>query len=186
MLNEQQQNTKTKQDPPPCHAGAFFLDPSWKPTGLVLSSRVATSKGWGENGNALCRSFPMEASHLLLSDKQRSQHFPGSRWLPQSLTGGEEQLGDMMMEHLANIQRMMAAASVTRTAVSCRHLETTEWRCLSTHACLPNAYFIFGKNLLTCSESYANTRAIRRAWAFCFAELKLLIRERDGTGIHSG
>lgn len=52
------------------------------------------------------------------SARQWSQHFLGSRWLPQSPPGGDEQLGDMMMEHLANIQGVMTAASVTHTAVS--------------------------------------------------------------------
>lgn len=110
---------QTRPSPLP-RRGFKFLDPPWKPLRLVLSPWVATNRGWDESGNLGSPVRLLPSGGLQLSDKfckQRSQHFPGSRWLPQSLTGGKEQLGDMMMEHLANIQRMMTAASVTHCRV---------------------------------------------------------------------
>lgn len=44
--------------------------------------------------------------------------FPGQQMAPTEPPGGDEQFGDMMMEHLANIQGVMTAASVTHTVVS--------------------------------------------------------------------
>lgn len=77
-----------------------------KPRGSVV---LLLPSGWMPPGFSTVTSSPADL---------RSQRFPGSRRLPQGPPGGDEQPGDLVMEHLASVQRLVA--------VSLRYLDRTE------------------------------------------------------------
>lgn len=83
------------------------------------------------------------------SRRQRNQHLPRLQMaLPQSFAAGDEQPGEVTMEHVADIQQTMKADNTP--AVSFRHkwnpFWNTEWtiglvRCFPTCTLHPNTYF---------------------------------------------